>query len=114
MDYIAQIHATINAIIDDNNHGLHGNQDRALSALDSWIDTFQQDDSGSLNPMVTELQRVREYIRNGDTLELSQSLQRLGQETSRSALSLHNDLGDQLRHLGQVLISAAGNIKASA
>jgi hypothetical protein len=64
--------------------------------------------------MADELLRVKDYIRNGDTLELSQALQRLGEETSMSAINLHNDLGDQLRHLGQVLIAAAGNVKASA
>ncbi|AIZ64430.1 hypothetical protein PK28_13465 [Hymenobacter sp. DG25B] len=106
------LESTIIALTDGINHGLHSHLDPALESIDGWINTLQNNNGSAA--MVAELQSLRGYLQNGDTLELSQSLQRLGQETSLMAAHLHNNLGDQLRHLGQTLIAAAGNMRLSA
>ncbi|WP_303310639.1 hypothetical protein [Hymenobacter sp. BT730] len=110
-NHAEHLERTVIALTDGINHGLHSHLEPALESIDGWVETLQNNHGSAA--MVAELQSLKGYLQNGDTLELSQSLQRLGQETSKMAAHLHNNLGDQLRHLGQTLIMAAGNMKVS-
>jgi len=91
---------------------------KAISHLDDWIPFLQNSNVASLTALGSDLQNLRGYLRSGDHANTHALLQRLGEQVSRIASSIHtwtdrhNGVGDQLRHLGQLLVAAAGNVKA--
>jgi hypothetical protein len=93
----------------------------AFDYFDTWIPFLQNSNIAALTAMGSDLQQLRDYIRSGDQANVHTLLQRLGEQSSRAASNihtwagdhLHNGIGDQLRHLGQLLVIAAGNAKAS-
>ncbi|MCR5889062.1 hypothetical protein LRS06_15050 [Hymenobacter sp. J193] len=104
-NHAARLEAANHALGNSINHG-HLSGSEIMEALDAW----QHTSSGGLN---TNVENLRSQLQNGDKLAAAHTLQQLGEEASQSALNLHDGLGDQLRHLGQLLVTAAGNMKMS-
>ncbi|HLK96581.1 MAG TPA: hypothetical protein VK364_02325 [Hymenobacter sp.] len=84
-----------------------------LSAIDNWIQALDGLGGSALNGIQGELRTLRTHIQNDDRAAIAASLQHIGQQTSLVAHDLHDSTGDHLRHLGQALIVAAGNLKVS-
>ncbi|QDA61191.1 hypothetical protein [Hymenobacter jejuensis] len=92
-----------------------------IATIDGWLPMLQNADNAKLKAAAADLQQLKEYMRNGDKTQTGEMLQRLGEQASREASHihtwagdhLHNGIGDQLRHLGQILIMASGNLKVS-
>ncbi|GGE94000.1 hypothetical protein [Hymenobacter cavernae] len=114
-----QLYATNLAISDTINNSR--DPQIALDHLDTWIPFLQNSNIAALTAIGSDLQQLRDYVRSGDKANTHELLQRLGEQTSRAASNihtwagdhLHNGIGDQLRHLGQLLVIVAGNVKAS-
>lgn len=104
-NHAGRLEAANNALGNSINHG-HLNAHEIMEALDAW----QHTSSGGLN---TNVENLRSQLQNGDKLAAAHTLQLLGEEASHSAANLHDGLGDQLRHLGQLLVMASGNMKMS-
>ncbi|TGE23097.1 hypothetical protein [Hymenobacter metallicola] len=91
-----------------------------IPILDSWGPQLQNSTSPVLHTAATDLGQLKSYLQNGDRAGASTLMQHLGEQASRAASNthdwagphLHNGIGDQLRHLGQLLIMAAGNLKS--
>jgi hypothetical protein len=84
-----------------------------LSAIDNWIQALDGLGGSALNGIQQELSTLRTHVQNDDRAAIAASLQHLGQQTSLVAHDMHDATGDHLRHLGQALIVAAGNLKVS-
>ena len=109
-----------NLAISDTIHNTRDPQ-VAFEHFNSWIPFLKNSNIAALTSMGADLQLLKDYIQSGNKAGAHELLQRLGEQTSRAASSmhswagdhLHNGIGDQLRHLGQLLVMAAGNAKAS-
>lgn len=113
MNHSDRLDATINSLSDAINNGMHHHTDNALASIDEWVGALQGLGGSALTGVVNELNQIKGHIQNGDTPAVTQALQHLGEQTSLAARDMHNATGDQLRHLGQLLIMAAGNLKMS-
>ncbi|WP_022822654.1 hypothetical protein [Hymenobacter norwichensis] len=87
--------------------------DSGLTAIDGWITSLDGIGGSALAGIQSGLRTLRGHIERGDRPAVAASLQQLGQETSVIARDLRGGDGDHLRHLGQALIVASGNLKAS-
>lgn len=113
MNHSDRLDATINSLSDAINNGMHHHTENAQAGLDEWIQALQGLGGSALTGIVGQLTQLKDHIRSGDKVALSEAMQHLGEQTSQTARDLHNATGDQLRHLGQLLIMASGNIKMS-
>ncbi|UOQ52690.1 hypothetical protein [Hymenobacter cellulosivorans] len=103
-----------------NNHTFAHDPSGLIPILDSWGPQLQNSNSAVLQAAAGELGQLKGYLQNGDRAGAAALMQRLGEQASRAASNthdwagphLHNGIGDQLRHLGQLLIMAAGNLKS--
>ncbi|TGE22423.1 hypothetical protein E5K00_19475 [Hymenobacter aquaticus] len=103
-----------------NNHTFAHDPSGLIPILDSWGPQLQNSHSAVLQAAADELGQLKGYLQNGDRPGAAALMQRLGEQASRAASNthevagahLHNGLGDQLRHLGQLLIMASGNLKS--
>ncbi|TGE15189.1 hypothetical protein [Hymenobacter elongatus] len=104
-----------------NNHTFAHDPSGLVPIIDSWAPQLQNSGIAVLDTVAGELNQLKSYIQAGDRVGTSTLLQRLGEQSSKAASNthevagnhLHNGLGDQLRHLGQLLIMASGNLKVS-
>lgn len=108
-----QLQATTRSITDLINQGMLGSTDQTFGHLDHWIQTLQSYNTSATTVIAKELQNLKLYIGSNDTAQISATLQKLGAHTAASARDIHDavGIGDQLRHLGQVLAAASGNVK---
>jgi signal transduction histidine kinase len=113
MDHAARIEETIQGIYHSFEHPGQHPADSGLMAIDNWIQALDGLGGSALAGLQGELRNLRGYVQSDDRPAMANSLQHLGQETSRIARDMHDGVGDHLRHLGQVLITAAGNLKMS-
>lgn len=113
MNHVTHIENTIQRIYHAFEHPGQHPADAGLEAIDSWIQALDGLGGSALNGLQNELRALRGYVERDDRAAIAGSLQHLGQETSRMAHDMHDGTGDQLRHLGQTLITAAGNLKMS-
>ncbi|MCB2407637.1 hypothetical protein [Hymenobacter lucidus] len=103
-----------------NNHTFAHDPSGLLPIIDSWTPQLQNSHSAVLHTAAADLGQLKGYVQNGDRAGLSALLQHLGEQASKAASNthdlagnhLHNGIGDQLRHLGQLLIMASGNLKS--
>lgn len=113
MNHAARIEETIEGIYAalerHDNHPV----DAGLGHIDSWIQALDGLGGSALTGLQTELRNLRAYVERDDRPAIAGSLQLLGQQTSLIARDMHDGVGDHLRHLGQTLIAAAGNLKVS-
>ena len=116
MDNVARIEETIQKIYDTFDNPAKHPVEAGLGYIDSWIDALDGLGGSALNSLQAELRNLRAHVERQDRPAIAESLQLLGQQTSRLAHDLHSfadGTGDQLRHLGQTLVTAAGNLKMS-
>ena len=116
MDNAARIEQTIQGIYDTFDNPRQHPVDAGLGYIDGWIQALDGLGGSALTGLQTELRNLRAHVERDDRPAMAASLQLLGQETSRIAHDLHSftdGTGDQLRHLGQTLVTAAGNLKMS-
>ncbi|GAA3917823.1 hypothetical protein [Hymenobacter algoricola] len=103
-----------------NNHTFAHDPSGLVPIIDSWIPYLQNSGSSITAAAGTALGQLKEFVQTGDRANASALMQRLGEQASKSASSVHdwagphghNGIGDQMRHLGQLLIMAAGNLKS--
>ena len=76
-----------------------------------WIKTLQG--TPQLASIATELQKLHDLLRSGaaEASTLAQSLGTLGEQTTKAAASATPDAQDKLRELGEVLSTAAGQLR---
>lgn len=86
---------------------------QAGTNIRSWITTLQNSNNGQLSGIASELERLNDALSGGtpDNRQLQQSLQTLGEQTSRAAESADPGAQAKLRELGQALSSAASQIR---
>ncbi|SNR39466.1 MULTISPECIES: hypothetical protein [Hymenobacter] len=113
MNHADRIEATIQGIYRAFEHPGEHPADAGISAIDNWIHALDGLGGSALAGLQNELRALRGYVERDDRPAMAGSLQQLGMETSRMAHDMHDGTGDHLRHLGQVLITAAGNLKMS-
>lgn len=102
-----------------NNHTFAHDPSGLVPIIDSWVPYLQNSTSSVTTTAAEALSQLKEYVQTGDRANAITLLQRLGEQASKSAANvheivgnhLHNGLGDQMRHLGQLLIMASGNLK---
>ena len=87
--------------------------DAGLGAIDHWIAALDGIGGSALMGIQSQLRNLRTHVERDDRPSIAASLQQLGQDTSLAARDLHGETGDHLRHLGQTLVIAAGNLKVS-
>ncbi len=116
MDHAERIEQTIQGIYDTFDNPRQHPVEAGLGYIDSWIDALDGLGGSAITGLQAELRNLRGHVERDDRVGMAASLQLLGQETSRMAHDLHSfsdGTGDQLRHLGQTLVTAAGNLKMS-
>ncbi len=113
MDHNARIDETVRDIYAAFEHPGKHPLDTRLASIDNWIAALDGLGGAGLMGVLSQLRTLRGHMEHDDRLAAAASLQRLGQDTSLMARDLHGGTGDHLRHLGQALIIAAGNLKAS-
>jgi hypothetical protein len=113
MNHNARIEETIRHIYHAFEHPNEHPADTGLSAIDNWITALDGLGGSALTGIQSALRTLRGHVEHDDRPAIAASLQQLGQETSLVARDLHDETGDHLRHLGQTLITAAGNLKVS-
>jgi hypothetical protein len=102
-----------------NNHTFAHDPSGLLPLIDQWAPHLQNSTNAGAPTVAAALSDLRQAIQSGDRVTTSTLLQRMGEQASKSASNvhdwagshLHNGLGDQMRHLGQLLIMASGNLK---
>ncbi|SDY06006.1 hypothetical protein [Hymenobacter psychrophilus] len=116
MSHATRIDQTVRRIYDTFDNPGTSPVEAGLGDIDSWIDAIDGLGGSALTGLQTELRNLRSYVERDDRPAIAATLQRLGTETSRIAHGMHSltdNTGDQLRHLGQTLVIAAGNLKMS-
>lgn len=113
MNHAARIEDTIQGIYDAFDHPEKHPADAGITSIDNWIQALDGLGGSALAGIQNELRELRSFVQNDDRANIAASLQRLGEHTSLMARNLHDGTGDQLRHLGQTLVTAAGNLKMS-
>ncbi|SHI54533.1 hypothetical protein SAMN02745146_0987 [Hymenobacter daecheongensis DSM 21074] len=102
-----------------NNHTFAHDPSGLVPLIDSWVPYLQNSTSSVTTTAAAALSQLKQYVQSGDRANASALLQTLGEQASKSAgniheavgTHLHNGLGDQMRHLGQLLIMASGNLR---
>lgn len=111
-NHAARIEETIQGIYHALEHPGKHPAEAGLASIDQWIQALDGLGGSALNGIQNELRTLRGHVQNDDRAAIAASLQHIGQQTSLMARDLHDGTGDQLRHLGQTLVTAAGNLKA--
>ena len=103
----SQLDATLNAL----QGGLAAAAGAAGPNIAGWIKTLQG--VPQLSGISSELQTLHNALTSGatDTHALANSLNTLGEHTTKAAASATPDAQDKLRQLGQALSSAAGQLR---
>lgn len=104
----SQLDATLQAL----SGGLTGAAPAASGNITSWISTLNGAGSPALSAIASELENLQTAISSGDGSQISQSLQTLGEHTTKAAASATPDASAKLEQLGQTLSSAATSLKA--
>ncbi|MBT2557927.1 hypothetical protein J7E24_09030 [Hymenobacter sp. ISL-91] len=116
MNHASRIDKTVRNIYDTFDNPGANPMEAGLGDIDSWIASLDGLGGSALNGLQAELRNLRGYVERDDRPAMAASLQLLGTETARIARDIHSltdNTGDQLRHLGQTLVIAAGNLKTS-
>ncbi|NVO83875.1 hypothetical protein [Hymenobacter terrestris] len=116
MNHASRIDKTVRNIYDTFDNPGANPLEAGLGDIDSWISTLDGLGGSALTALQNELRNLRSYVERDDRPAIAATLQRLGTETSRIAHGMHSltdNTGDQLRHLGQTLVIAAGNLKST-
>lgn len=116
MSHATRIDQTVRRIYDTFDNPGANPVEAGLGDIDSWIDAIDGLGGSALTGLQAELRNLRAFVERDDRPAIAATLQRLGTETSRIAHGMHSltdNTGDQLRHLGQTLVIAAGNLKMS-
>ncbi|HEX8426753.1 hypothetical protein [Hymenobacter sp.] len=113
MNHNTRIEETIRDIYAAFEHPGKHPLDTRLTGIDNWIAALDGLGGSALTGTLSQLRTLRGHMERNDHPASAVSLQQLGQETSVMARDLRGETGDHLRHLGQALIIAAGNLKAS-
>ncbi|GAB3227291.1 hypothetical protein GCM10027346_10480 [Hymenobacter seoulensis] len=113
MNHADRIEETIEGIYAALEQHSNHPADAGLYHIDSWIEALEGLGGSALGGLQAELRNLRAHVERDDRAAIAHSLQRLGQDTSLVARDMHDGVGDHLRHLGQTLITAAGNLKVS-
>lgn len=103
---LAHLDSTLNSL----NGGLHEARHGATRSMNSWIDTLKVSADTKLNGVARELENLKDLLDSPmpDTSQLSQSLNKLGEHTTKAAAGA---TADRLQQLGQMLSNAAGQLK---
>ncbi|HEX8507613.1 MAG TPA: hypothetical protein VF630_19780 [Hymenobacter sp.] len=103
----SQLDATLNAL----QGGLANAAGAAGPNIAGWIKTLQG--NPQFSGISSELQNLHDALGSGasDTGALAQSLNTLGEHTTKAADSATPDAQAKLRELGQALSSAAGQLR---
>lgn len=112
MNHNARIETTIETIYNAFSHPQNHPVDAGLAHIDGWIQALDGLGGSALNGIQSELRTLRGHVQNDDRAAIAASLQHIGQQTALIARDLHDATGDHLRHLGQTLVTAAGNLKS--
>ncbi|MBC6606724.1 hypothetical protein H8B13_07835 [Hymenobacter sp. BT188] len=106
---LSHLDSTLNSL----NGGLHEARHGATRSINSWIDTLKVSADTKLNGVAHELENLKELLDSPmpDTNQLSQSLTKLGEHTTKAAAGADGATADKLQQLGQMLSSAAGQLK---
>ncbi|WBO83009.1 hypothetical protein [Hymenobacter yonginensis] len=102
-----QLDATLQAL----GGGLSAAAPAAGGNIDSWIFTLNGAGSPELSAIASELENLKSAIGSGDGSQISQSLQTLGEHTTKAAASATPDAQAKLQQLSQTLSSAATSLK---
>lgn len=116
MNHASRIDQTVRSIYDTFDNPGTNPVEAGLGYIDGWIDALDGLGGSALNGLQTELRNLRGFVERDDRPAIAATLQSLGTATSRIAHDMHSltdNTGDQLRHLGQTLVIAAGNLKMS-
>lgn len=113
MNHADRIEQTINGIYAALEQPSNHPADAGLDYIDNWIQALDGLGGSAITGLQGELRNLRTHVERDDRPAIANSLQHLGQEVSRMARDMHDGMGDQLRHLGQTLITASGNLKVS-
>lgn len=103
----SQLDATLQAL----GGGLSAAAPAAAGNIDGWISTLDGAGSPALSAISAELKNLKTAISSGDGAQISQSLQTLGEHTSKAAASATPDASAKLQQLGQTLSSAAASLQ---
>ncbi|SET71121.1 hypothetical protein [Hymenobacter actinosclerus] len=116
MNHADRIDQTVRGIYDTFDRPSEHPVEAGLGFIDGWIDALDGLGGSALTGLQNELRNLRACVERHDRPAIAASLQLLGEETSRIAHNMHSftdGTGDQLRHLGQTLVTASGNLKMS-
>jgi hypothetical protein len=103
-----------------NNHTFAHDPSGLIPIIDSWAPYLQNSTSSVTTTAGAALGQLKGFIQNGDRASASALMQQLGEQASKAASNVHdwagshghNGIGDQMRHLGQLLVMASGNLKS--
>ncbi|SMB90666.1 hypothetical protein SAMN00120144_0561 [Hymenobacter roseosalivarius DSM 11622] len=106
---LAHLDSTLNSL----SGGLHEARQCATRSVNSWIDTLKVSADARLNGVARELENLKDLLASPmpDTTQLSQSLTKLGEHTTKAAAGADGATTDKLQQLGQMLSSAASQLK---
>jgi ABC-type transporter Mla subunit MlaD len=106
---LAHLDSTLNSLAG----GLHEARHGATRSINSWIDTLKGSADSKLGGVAHELENLKGLLDSPmpDTTQLTQSLNKLGEQTTKAAAGADGATADKLQQLGQMLSSAAGQLK---
>lgn len=106
---LAHLDSTLNSL----NGGLLDARHGATRSINSWIDTLKGSADTKLGGVARELEHLKDLLDSPtpDTKQLSQSLTKLSEHTTKAAAGADGATADKLQQLGQMLSSAAGQLK---
>ena len=103
----SQLDSTLNLLLG----GLPAAAGRAGQTVADWQNTLRDDTKFA--GISAELKTLHDTLRSGasDTGALADSLQKLGEQTTKAAADATPDAQAKLRELGQALTAAAGQVR---
>lgn len=103
--------AHLNSTIESLSQGLTHAKTGASRSITSWADTLKGD--AKLSGIADELHKLNDLLSGShiDSASLKKSLSTLGQHTTKAAASAEGATADKIKELGQLLTSAAGQLK---
>jgi hypothetical protein len=84
----------------------------AASQLNSWMRLLDENGSGAQGAMLVEMTNLKNYIGQGDLANISHSLHRLGQLTTKAATEadVDEETSSKLNRLGEALLAASTSV----
>lgn len=103
--------AHLNSTIESLSGGLAGAKQGATRSINSWIDALSGD--ANLAGIAGELEKLQNLLGSDqlDTAHLQKALHSLGLHTTKAAASAEGATAEKIKHLGQLLTDAAGQLK---